>query len=195
MDEWGGIMNDSNNWDIEDRAFKHFKLKEDSENFSEIYVTGYEEYYLENRETLKKANIEEWIAKIVKPKEWYWPTNFSEMTSEEVHQFYEDRYQANKETTYITIGFIYLKYQLDIPVNIKKEIINSIDIEINNTKNTKEKHKENFSPDHDNHIEYFSLYDDKHIEHLIFFKNCIKKEDGEGLINVGSILPKRSLYE
>jgi hypothetical protein len=184
MDDWGGIMNDSNNWYIENKLFKHFKLKEDSENFSEIYVTGYEEYYLENRELLKKANIEEWIAKIIKPKESKLPLNFFEMKSEEIHQFYEDMFQADKEITYITIGFIYLKYQLDIPVNIKKEIINSINIEIKNTKNAKGKYKDDFSP-----------YYDKHIEHLIFFKNCIKKEDGDGLTNIGSILPKRSLYE
>jgi hypothetical protein len=137
-------------WEIEDQYFKAFGLKEDSYTFYEIYETGYEEFYLINREIMKtidmcKININKYIS--------------------------EDKDYL------IVLGFMHLKYQLDLPAKIKKDLLIL------------------FKPcDIDDYKEKSDFYKEREI-HIKHFKHCIEKEDGEGLTNVGSILPKRTLYE
>lgn len=77
-----------------------------------------------------------------------------------------------------------MKYQLDIPNLLKEQIIKIINSEIHNQKQYKEKAEAWL------HRSY-----DCRVEHLNYFKNCIEKEDGEGLMNIEITLPKRTIYE
>lgn len=186
MDSYGGVMNDTYHWELEDMLFKHFKLKEDSDSFWEIYPTGYEEFYLENREILKNANLVDYVNRLIAPKhrESIIYPDYSTMTREEIDKFNDSIYEVPEVPMYIVTGFIYLKYQLDIPKLLKEQIIKIINSEIHNQKQYKEKAEAWL------HRSY-----DCSVEHLNYFKNCIEKEDGEGLMNIEITLPKRTIYE
>lgn len=148
-----GIMDNTYMWEIEDQYFKLFGLKEDSYTFSEIYETGYEEFYLINREIMK--NID--------------------MSKIEINQYISDTHDYM-----IVLGFMHLKYQLSLPIQLKIELIDIM------------KEKLNIYDKKDEEISQFQK--DRTPQQKCFL-SCIEKEDGEGLINVGSILPKRTLYE
>lgn len=149
-----GIMDNTYMWEIEDQYFKLFGLKEDSYTFSEIYETGYEEFYLVNREIMK--NID--------------------MSKIEINQYISDTHDYM-----IVLGFMHLKYQLSFPTQLKIELIEIM------------KEKLNIYDKEEN--EEISQFRKEREPQKKCFLNCIENEDGEGLINVGSILPKRTLYE
>lgn len=163
-----GVMDNSDLWDLEDELFTLFKLKEDSDSFWEIYPTGYEEFYFYNREQLKNNDLASYT---------------NSRLSDEIKNIKESKigvpwmaYIMVKLRIHIVIGFIHLKYQLDIPEPLKSSIIETIERKINELK-----------------VEW--AYNKRHILHFEHFKKCIEKEDGEGLTNIGSILPKRTIYE
>lgn len=163
-----GVMDDCDLWDLEDELFTLFQLKEDSDSFCEIHSTGYEEFYLYNREQLKKNNLAGYI---------------NSRLSDEIKNIKESKtgvpwmaYIMAKLRMHIVIGFMHLKYQMDIPEPLKSSIIETIDKKINELKVER-------------------AYNKRYIVHFEHFKKCIEKEDGEGLTNVGSILPKRTIYE
>lgn len=145
-----GIMDNTYMWEIEDQYCKIFGLKDDSYTFSEIHETGYEEFYLLNREIMKTID----------------------MTKIEIN-----KHISEDKDYLIVLGFMHLKYQLDLPNKIKEDLL--ILFKPCDTGDYKEKSASQTERD----------------IHLQNFKHCIEKEDGEGLINVGSILPKRTLYE
>lgn len=148
-----GIMDNTYMWEIEDQYFKLFGLKEDSYTFSEIHETGYEEFYLINREIMKNIDI----SKI------------------EINQYISDAHDYM-----IVLGFMHLKYQLSFPTQLKIKLIDIM------------KEKLNI---YDKEDEEISQFQKEREPQKKCFLSCIEKEDGEGLINVGSILPKRTLYE
>lgn len=179
-----GIMDSTQYWNIEDYIFKHFKLKEDSNTYTTINPSGYEEFYLENREILKNADIISYISQLIKKKDIPFPDNFLQLPESYMEEYYKKTFTENSTDLHIVVGFLFLKYQLTIPPLLKVEIIN----EINNKLSE--------------YIEYFKKADSftkrwhkKNIFHLEKFKICIENEDGDGLINIGSILPKRTIYE
>lgn len=157
-----GIMDDSDLWDFEDQLFKLFRLKEDSDTFWEINESGYEEFYLYNREQLKNNDLAGY-------------TSFRLNEEIKISVDWIDRIMI-KLRIHTVIGFMYLKYQLDIPEPLKSSIIETINKKINELK-----------------VEY--AYNKRYITHFEHFKKCIEKEDGEGLANVDVTLPKRTIYE
>lgn len=157
-----GIMDDSDLWDFEDQLFKLFRLKEDSDTFWEINESGYEEFYLYNREQLKNNDLAGY-------------TSFRLNEEIKISVDWIDRIMI-KLRIHTVIGFMYLKYQLDIPEPLKSSIIETINKKINELK-----------------VEY--AYNKRYITHFEHFKKCIEKEDGEGLTNVDVTLPKRTIYE
>jgi hypothetical protein len=174
--EYRGVMDDNDLWDIEDELFTKFKLKEDSETFWKIYSTGYEEFYTYNREQLKNNHLDSYTnellnqqLKIIRDNTYYGP--WGSTTQQD-----EDHYTRAKLHIHTVIGFIYLKYQLDIPEPLKNDIVETIKKRIDDLK-----------------IEW--IYNKPEIIIFEYFKNCIEKEDGEGLTNIGSKLPKRTIYE
>jgi hypothetical protein len=145
-----GIMDNTYMWEIEDQYCKIFGLKDDSYTFSEINETGYEEFYLVNREIMKTID----------------------MTKIEIN-----KHISEDKDYLIVLGFMHLKYQLDLPAKIKEDLLIL------------------FKPcDIGDYKEKSASWKERDV-HLKHFKHCIEKDDGEGLINVGSILPKRTLYE
>jgi hypothetical protein len=169
-----GVMDEKERWEFEDELFKLFRLKEDSDSFWEIYPTGYEEFYLYNRSQLKKVNIVSYVNKKL-VKDLAHIQLYSGCMHDGPCALRDSiNYEYRKFETYIVIGFIYLKYQLDIPKSLKDDILNTV-------------HKRIY-------IDKDYLYGNQAV-HLNKFKECIEKEDGEGLTNVGSVLPKRTIYE
>jgi len=178
-----GVMDSTQYWDIEDYIFKHFKLKEDSDTYSTINPTGYEEFYLHNREILKNADIVSYVNHLVKKKNIPMPDDFFQLPSSYRTQYYKETFTEDATDLHIVIGFIFLKYQLTMHPLLKIDILNELN------KKLKE------------YIECFNKVDchadewyEKNIAHLEKFKTCIENEDGDGLTNIGSILPKRTLY-
>jgi hypothetical protein len=177
-------MDSTQYWDIEDYIFKHFKLKEDSNTYTTINSTGYEEFYLHNREILNNADIISYISQLIKKKDIPLPDNFLQLPESYMEEYYKKTFTEDSTDLHIVVGFLFLKYQLTIPSLLKVEIIN----EINNKLNE--------------YIEYVNKsnrsdkqWHKKNIFHLEKFKTCIENEDGNGLTNIGSILPKRTIYE
>jgi hypothetical protein len=160
-----GVMDSTQYWDIEDYIFKHFKLKEDSDTYSTINPTGYEEFYLHNREILKNADIISYVNHLIKEKNIPMPDDFFQLPSSYRTHYYKETFTEDATDLHIVIGFIFLKYQLTMPPLLKIDILNELN----------KKLRENTA-------------------HLEKFKTCIENEDGVGLINIGSILPKRTLY-
>lgn len=179
-----GVMDSTQYWVIEDYIFKHFKLKEDSVTYSTINPTGYEEFYLHNREIINNADIITYIEQLIKKKEIPLPTNFLQLPYSYMEEHYKKTFTENSTDLHIVIGFLFLKYQLTIPTLLKVEIIN----EINNKLN---EYIECFNKENRSNKQWHK----KNIFHLEKFKECIEKEDGDGLTNIGSILPKRTIYE
>ena len=171
-----GVMDNQYRWEFEDELFKLFKLKEDSDSFWEIYPTGYEEFYLYNRSQLKKIDIVNYVNKKLAKDLKHIQLYSGCMHDGPCAIRDEKNYAYSKFETLIVIGFIYLKYQLDIPKPLKDEIINTVNKRIDIDK------------------EYLDPFGYES-EHLNKFKMCIEREDGEGLSNIGSILPKRTIYE
>jgi hypothetical protein len=149
-----GIMDNTYMWEIEDQYFKAFGLKEDSYTFSEIHETGYEEFYLINREIMKTID----------------------MCKIDIN-----KYISEDKDYLIVLGFMHLKYQLDFPYQLKQDLLIWVNKCLQPYDTGDYKEKEDF-------------WKEKEM-HLRCFKSCIEKEDGEGLTNVGSVLPKRTLYE
>lgn len=145
-----GVMDNTYMWEIEDQYCKIFGLKDDSYTFSEIHETGYEEFYLLNREIMKTID----------------------MTNIDI-----SKHIGEDKDYLIVLAFMILKYQLDLPAKIKEDLL--ILFKLCNQNDCNEKS---------------DLWTERDIQ-LQHFKHCIEKEDGEGVINVGSILPKRTLYE
>lgn len=163
-----GIMDDSDLWELEDQLFKLFRLKEDSDTFWEINEAGYEEFYLYNREQLKNNDLAGYA---------------NTRLNDEIKNIKKSKFSVPwidcimiKLRIHTVIGFMYLKYQLDIPEPLKSSIIETINKKIDELK-----------------VEY--AYNKRYITHFEHFKKCIEKEDGEGLKNVDVILPKRTIYE
>lgn len=88
-----------------------------------------------------------------------------------------ETYEISKFNIYVVVGFMYLKYQVDIPENLKEEILNIV----NKSIFVKKMH--------------LDTEDGNATIHLLHFKECIEKDDGEGLTNIDVILPKRTIYE
>lgn len=179
-----GVMDSTQYWDIEDYIFKHFKLKEDSNTYATINSTGYEEFYLHNREILKNADILSYVKQLIKKKDIPLPDNFLQLPESYMDEHYKKTFTEDSTDLHIVVGFLFLKYQLTIPPLLKIEIIK----EINNKLN---KYIECFNNKNNSNKQW----NKKNIFHLEKFKTCIEKEDGDGLINIGSILPKRTIYE
>lgn len=163
-----GVMDFKDKWDFEDQVFKLFRLKEDSDTFWEINESGYEEFYLYNREQLKNNDLAGYA---------------SVRLNEEIKNIKESKFGVPwlncimaKLRIHTVIGFMYLKYQLDIPEPLKSSIIETINKKIDELK-----------------VE--EAYNKRYIIHFEHFKKCIEKEDGEGLTNVDVRLPKRTIYE
>jgi hypothetical protein len=178
-----GIMDSTQYWDIEDYIFKHFKLKEDSNTYATINPTGYEEFYLHNREILKNADIIAYIKQLIKKKDIPLPENFLQLPYSYMEEHYKKTFTEDSTDLHIVIGFLFLKYQLTIPPLLKIDILNELNKKLKG------------------YIDYFNKVDcnskdwyEKNIYHLEKFKTCIENEDGDGLTNIGSILPKRTLY-
>lgn len=173
-----GVMDFKDNWDIEDAIFKRAKLKEDSDNYWEINEAGYEEFYLENREKFKKVNIINLINKELAKRLKSIQDHDNFMHREGYSEFrVSENYEINKFNIYVVVGFMYLKYQVDIPEKLKEEILNIVNKSIFVKKM------------------YLDTEDGDATIHLLHFKECIEKEDGEGLTNIDVILPKRTIYE
>ena len=166
--EYRGVMDDHDLWDTEDELFTKFKLKEDSNSFWEIYSTGYEEFYLYNREQLKSNDLVSYTNNLLNQE-------FKNIKECKIGLPWEACKMA-KLRIHTVIGFIYLKYQLDIPEPLKSDIVETINKRIDVLK-----------------VEW--IYNKQEIIIFEYFKNCIEKEDGEGLTNIGSKLPKRTIYE
>lgn len=178
-----GVMDSTQYWDIEDYIFKHFKLKEDSNTYTTINSTGYEEFYLDNREILKNADIISYVNHLVKKKDVPMPEDLFRLPASDRKQYYKETFTENSNDLHTVIGFMFLKYQLTIPPLLKIDIMNELN------KQLKE------------YTDYFNQDDcrnkdscKKSIDRFKKFMMCIEKEDGHGLINIGSILPKRTLY-
>lgn len=112
------------------------------------------------------------------------PEDFLQLPSSYRTQYYKETFTEDSTDLHIVIGFMFLKYQLTMPPLLKIDILNELN------KKLKE------------YIDYFNKVDchadewyEKNIANLEKFKTCIQSEDGVGLTNIGSILPKRTIYE
>lgn len=188
-----GIMDKDYMWEVEDALRKAIKLKEDDNEYCEISIHGYDQYYLENREKLKKLNLYVFIEeefkkfqdvklemdKIEIPAENFIPQiqKRNDLYTESNHLLFD-----NDTNTYFVLGFMYLHHQLDICSHLKENIFSHIDNEIfilNKYKNE--------TPE-------YELYYDEHIHSLNVFRDCISKSDGSDMEISGIIIPKRSLF-
>ncbi len=102
---WGnGIMDSDFMWDIEEFIKEELKFKPDDKNYTVISPHGYDQYYKENREILRNADIRKTFTKI--------KTKYHEYD-------FEDPFILS------VIGFLYLQYQLNVP-DILKDAISQI---------------------------------------------------------------------
>lgn len=177
-------------WEIEGVIRSFFNFKKDDGFYTYISKHGYDQHYLHNREVLKNANILDLITFFRKEhpelcmyypsinevsKDWNDDTDLEDIVLNLTQHYAPLESKEDLRRIYVVLGFLYLQYQLDIPFDIKEQVIVSADSEIL------------YSYEKENPLYKESL------NAVNIFKNAIKISDGDGVRTIGITLPKRTI--